>query len=430
VNKRNFLVSSGAFAAAIGLAQAQTAGIESGTKSRAAKLPRIDALDAYLSRLVQPNEPGLLSLVLRRGEVVHFNGYGYADVERKMLFSENTAVHIGSTGKQFTAIALLLLSQMGHVDLDAPVGRYLAEFANVHPGVTARRLLNHTSGLNTYYPDEDELQQGWKMLLALVEREGSATPSGSQAARVLAELPLRFEPGSRWEYSNTAFELAGTLIERVSRQSYQRFVEQHVFKPLGMHGAFALPNAFRQTASNVAKSYEAVDGRAVRRLALLDRDRLELRLLDGLSGAGTFYMTASDIIQYEAALRAYLPLLRPASAIQMVRPVGAARNEMYGLGLWVGFPFVSDKKLRSRLRRLGPDVMTHSGQWPAFNTEYARFVSADLTIFLALNRDYLLDDVAVLYNLPREQVDQLSPDIQSQAPSRMLVDVAQLALRT
>jgi CubicO group peptidase (beta-lactamase class C family) len=90
VNKRDLILSFGAFVAAMGLARARPAGIESGTRSRAAKLPRLDALDAYLSRLVQPNEPGLLSLVLRRGEVVHFNGYGYADVERKLPFAENT----------------------------------------------------------------------------------------------------------------------------------------------------------------------------------------------------------------------------------------------------------------------------------------------------------------------------------------------------
>jgi CubicO group peptidase (beta-lactamase class C family) len=399
------------------------------TSATVATPPKIAALDTYFSRFVRPNEPGIIVLVMKKGKVVHFSSHGFANVERRTPFTMDTAMHIGSTGKQFTAIAILLLVQSGAIDLDAPVSRYLSEFRGLDDRVTVRSLLNHTSGLNTYYPDEDPDQVGWKKLQDMVVKEGMGVPTGSQAARVLADMPLKFEPGTQWDYSNTAFEVAGTVVERVSGQSYPSFLQNRIFKPLGMTGAFALPNAARQNAATTAQSYEAVDGKENRRLGRVNRNRLDLRYLDGLSGAGTIFMTANDMVKYEAAWRANFPLLKEPQLIEMLRATGPARAEAYGLGVYLGFPTVTEPDVKGKLAALGPDIVTHAGEWPAYNTEYARFVSSDITVFTSLNRDYLFDDVGVIRNIPRAEVDKLPDELFFGSTAKMQIDVADIVRR-
>ena len=396
-------------------------------KSAQACTPAIAALDQYFSRLVKDNEPGLTVVVVRKGRVVHFGGYGYADVENKRKFSPGTAMHIASTGKQFTALAILALVQMRRVDLDAPASRYVPEVMGLDAGVTVRRLLNHTAGVGTYYPGEDE-NRGWNALLGLVESEKTGVPNGAQAARVLASLPLRFPPGTSWEYSNAGYELLGTIVERASGSSYQSFVEDAVFRPLGMTQSFLLPSD-RQSRPNVAASYVASNGIDQRELKRVDREGvLELRYLDALPGAGTAYVTPIDMVKYDAAWREGFPELQSTLVAQMLQPTGPAQQFAYGLGVFVGFPEITEPALRQQLARLGPKVMTHPGGWPAFYTQFARFESKDVTVFVTFNRDYLRDDAGAIRNLTPDEQRQLSDEMIGTSFTKMLADVAETAL--
>jgi CubicO group peptidase (beta-lactamase class C family) len=235
---------------------------------------------------------------------------------------------------------------------------------------------------------------------------------------VLASLPLRFSPGTRWEYSNEGYELLGTIVELASRSSYQTFVEDAVFRPLGMTQSFLLPSD-RQSRPNVAASYVASNGIDQRELKRVDREGvLELRYLDGLPGAGTAYVTPIDMVKYDAAWRAGFPGLQSGLVTQMLQPTGPAQEFAYGLGVFVGFPEITEPALQQQLARLGPKVMTHSGGWPAFYTQFA----------FTFNRDYLRDDAGAILNLTPDEQRQLSDEMLGTSFTKMLADVAETAL--
>ena len=175
--------------------------------------------------LEQTGVPSASLAIVRDGEIAYTKAYGKARIATDSIGAEAAAPRmrysIGSISKQFTAAAVLLLEQQGKLSLDDPVARYLPDLTRAKE-VTIRMLLSHTSGYQDYWP-EDYLMP--PMLEATTTQHILDT---------WAKKALDFDPGTKWQYSNTNFVIAGRIVEMVSGQPLMQFLEENIFHPLGM----------------------------------------------------------------------------------------------------------------------------------------------------------------------------------------------------
>ncbi len=190
--------------------------------TRAAELDtaKIDAVFAAFTK----DTPGCALGVYREGQVLLERGYGLADLNHGVPITPETVFDIGSSSKQFTALAVLMLAKEGKLDLQDKVSKHLPELQALGQRFTIDQMLHHTAGLRDY-----------NELLLLAGRDMGDVTSSDDALRLLAaQQGLNFEPGTRFSYSNSGYFLAAMIVERVSGQSLDAFLQARVFKPLGM----------------------------------------------------------------------------------------------------------------------------------------------------------------------------------------------------
>ena len=169
--------------------------------------------------------PGCAAAVSLNGEVVFEKAFGLADMEHNVPNSTQTIFESGSVAKQFTAAALVLLQQDGKLSIDDPVQKYIPELPDYGTKLTIRHLLNHTAGL-----------RDWGTVLSLTGvGRGDRVISQDLAFDVIThQRALDFTPGAEYSYSNSGYNLAAIIVERVSKQKFPAFVEERLFKPVGM----------------------------------------------------------------------------------------------------------------------------------------------------------------------------------------------------
>ena len=189
-------------------------------ESRPALIARLDSLAG--APVVEKRAVGIAVLMIRGNDTLLNKGYGKSDVERDVAMPADAFTEIGSVTKQFTAAAILQLRDAGKIDLDADLHRYLPKFDTRGNAVTVRQLLDHTSGIRGI----TEIQS-----FGLLQNSGYPRDS---ALTMISKAPFDFAPGEAMIYNNSAFLLLGHIIEKVSGMSYEDYVEQKVFAPLGM----------------------------------------------------------------------------------------------------------------------------------------------------------------------------------------------------
>lgn len=169
--------------------------------------------------------PGCAAAVSLNGEIVFEKAFGLADMEHNVPNTAQTIFESGSVAKQFTAAALVLLQQDGKLSIDDPVRKYIPELPDYGAPLTIRHLLNHTSGL-----------RDWGTVMSLTGAgRGDRVITQDLALDVIThQRALDFTPGAEYSYSNSGYNLAAIVIERVSKQKFPAFVEERLFKPIGM----------------------------------------------------------------------------------------------------------------------------------------------------------------------------------------------------
>ncbi len=190
--------------------------------------PQISAscpqVDDYISQQMESDDiPGLAVVVVQGEEVVYCKGFGVSSIETDKAVTPNTIFDLASVSKSFTALGVILLRDSGLVELDAPIQRYLPDFQPDDPmasQITVRQLLNHTSGLPGAFSAPLIFQQGDDEMAELVN--------------ALGRVRLNREPGSSFEYADINYCLLGALIERVSGEKFEDYIDRTVFSPLGM----------------------------------------------------------------------------------------------------------------------------------------------------------------------------------------------------
>jgi CubicO group peptidase (beta-lactamase class C family) len=188
-------------------------------------------IDAWVARRMQEERiPGVAVAVVRGGHIAHLKGYGVADANGRPV-TPQTPFPIGSVTKPFTALAVVQLAEAGRIALDAPVVQYLPELtiadSDALPAITVRHLLMHTSGFSTLDGNRHRL------------RLSTADDALFARVRMLSSVRLSAAPGTRFEYSNANYQILGALIEAVTGGSYEDYIAEQIYKPLGMRSGFA-----------------------------------------------------------------------------------------------------------------------------------------------------------------------------------------------
>lgn len=283
-------------------------------------------------------------LVAQDGKVVLDKGYGFANLEWNIPDSPTTKFRLGSITKQFTAASILLLEERGKLKIEDPVKKYLPDAPAAWDKITIYNLLTHTSGIPSFtsFPDY---------------RSTEATPTTpEQLVARFRDKPLNFQPGEKWEYSNSGYVLLGYLLEKVSGESYENFVQENVFKPLGMTDS--------GYDSNSAVIQRRASGYAPSRNGPVNAGYINMTIP---FSAGALYSTTSDLLRWEQGLFGG-KVVSAASLQKMTTPF----KEDYAFGLGV--------------RTLhGHKVIDHGGGIEGFNTEMAYYPDDKLTVIVLGN---------------------------------------------
>jgi CubicO group peptidase (beta-lactamase class C family) len=195
-------------------------------------LKNISELEAYLEQVVTAQRPpGLSVAVVKDGELVYADGFGAADGPKNVSATRETVYHWWSMTKIPTAVAVMQLHELGLLDIDEPIDKYLPFFKVSYKGtdqesITIRQVLNHSSGLPDAMPE----------LVTWLHSEGE--PPLNQTKLVVDKFSeydqLAYLPGDKTRYSNWGYMVLGALIETVSGQTYEQFVIDNILVPLGM----------------------------------------------------------------------------------------------------------------------------------------------------------------------------------------------------
>ncbi|MFN0177849.1 MAG: serine hydrolase domain-containing protein [Gemmatimonadales bacterium] len=184
-----------------------------------------DRIDSVFSAQRGTDRPGCAVGVVQRGRLIFSKGYGMADLAQGLAITPQSVFHVASVSKQFTAMSLVLLAQAGKLSLDDEVRKYLPDFPAYGTPVTIRQFLAHTSGV----------RDQWNLLMTAGWRLGDDVITEQDVIDIVnRQKVLNFTPGSFWNYSNTGFTLAGTIVKKVTGQTLRQFADSALFKPLGM----------------------------------------------------------------------------------------------------------------------------------------------------------------------------------------------------
>jgi CubicO group peptidase (beta-lactamase class C family) len=320
-------------------------------------------------------------LVAQSGETIFSKGYGLANAELGIPNTPQTKFRIGSITKQFTAMAILILNEQGKLKLDDPVGKFVAAAPKTWEKVTIHHLLTHTSGVHSYTSDPS---YGKSMTHPETVK--------SMIAR-FKDRPLDFAPGTKFSYSNSGYFLLGAVIEKTAGKSYEAFLKEAIFDPLGLkdsgydHPKTVLPHR--------ASGYTRADA-GLEHASYLDMGQPY--------AAGSLYSTVEDLARWDQAL-ADGKLIGKDSYAKMFTPV----KEHYAYGLNVE-------------TRSGKKEISHGGGingFVSFNSWYPdqKVCVVVLSNVLPLNPGKVANGLAAIalgipYDLPKEhKVAKVDPKI-------------------
>jgi len=302
--------------------------------------------------LAQTGVPSASVAIVQNGEIAYTKGYGKARLDPPEPAEPRMRYSIGSISKQFTAASILLLEQQGKLSLDDKVAKYLPDLTRANE-ITIRMLLSHTSGYQDYWPED-------YLMPPMLE----ATTS-QHILDVWGKKALDFDPGTKWQYSNTNFVIAGRIVEMVSGEPLMQFLEEHVFHPLDM----------KEVWNSDLKKLGDTDAQGYSRNAL---GPLRPSLKEGagwMFAAGELAMPAYDLAQWDISIM-NRSLLQAKSYDEMFTSVKLkdGSDPHYALGLGVG-------------DMSGHGYLEHSGEVMGFTSENMVFPKEKLAIAVLTNQD-------------------------------------------
>jgi CubicO group peptidase (beta-lactamase class C family) len=346
--------------------------------------PGFAAIDAYIQQQMQNNRiPGVALAITQNDQIVHLRGFGIADPSGRPMTTQ-TPMLIGSLSKSFTALAILQLVEAGQIDLDAPVQRYLSWFrvgpspaslgsADGSSAITLRHLLNQVSGFSRL--------SGEKMTA-----DGDTSDAAlERQVRALSLEHLDRPVGASFEYSNANYMVLGMVIQAVTGQSYEAYVQENIFKPLEMHYSFTSQGEAQQ--HGMSSGYQRWFGYPVA--------SGDLPYPRGMVPGGYLISSAEDLGHYMIAQMNQghyrdVSILSPQGIEVFHAPAVAAAPEgyhkqpsgSYAMGWYV-------------MEMNGIPVIAHDGDTPTFHADIILIPAGNWGIALMVNTNTVLlgDDI-------------------------------------
>jgi D-alanyl-D-alanine carboxypeptidase len=317
------------------------------------------AVDAVAqAAMLQQGMPGMTVAIGKKGTILYVQGYGVSDLTTRQTAQPSVLFEIGSITKQFTAALIMKLQEQGQLHVDDSIATYLPEY-NFPPSITLRMMLTHTSGLAdfTNFP-----------------QLGDWVRHGVSEATVLTAVsqpPLQFQPGTQYSYSNSNFFALGTIIEKLTGQSYAADLDQYILQPLGMTNTYySLPPADQSAAGYTNNGSGLVPAILWERSAAF--------------AAGALSSNVYDLVAWDNALLNG-KVVSPASfkAMTTSNGFGTPDGGSYGFGLALA-------TINSR------PVIWHNGQIGGFTTENAVFLDSGFAVVVLTNDQDANPDAVVL----------------------------------
>lgn len=319
------------------------------TRIADAQNTRSEQIDEFVRAEMQRQKvPGIAIGIVRNGDTIKAQGYGYANVEHRVPVNAATIFQSGSLGKQFTATSIMLLVEDGKLALADPLTKFFPAAPETWQSITVYHLLTHTSGISEYADGKLDYRKDY---------------TEDELAQLAAGLLLEFPAGSRWHYSNTGYVLLGIIINKVSNQFHGDVLTQRVLKPVGMKTARIISEA--DVIPNRAAGYRLANG------VLKNQEWVSPTL--NTTADGCLYFSVRDMLVWDSAIRARA-VLKPESWNRMFQPVrlNNGQNYPYGFGWFLH-------------TRGGHPLHHHRGSWQGFMAQFSRFIGDDLSIVVLLN---------------------------------------------
>ncbi len=296
--------------------------------------------------------PGASLAIVKDGKIAYVQAYGDARLDPATPAQPMMRYSIGSISKQFTAAAILMLAEEGKLSLDDPVSKYVSGLTRGNE-VTIRELLSHTSGYQDFWP-QDYVPP---LMLQPITADGIMDR--------WARKPLDFDPGTKWQYSNTNYVIAGVIVEKVSGMPLLQLLSQRIFTPLGM----------KSVADTNLNKLPSTDPSGYFRFALGPLHPAPKEGKGWMFAAGELAMTAEDLAKWDISM-IQETVLKPASYHEMETDV-LLKNGVgtrYGLGVEV-------------MNIGGHRVLEHSGEVSGFTAENIVMPDDRIAVVVLTNQD-------------------------------------------
>ena len=302
--------------------------------------------------LARTGVPSASVAIVKDGQVVYTKAYGDARLDPKTPATPQMRYSIGSISKQFTAAAVLLLQEQGKLSLDDKVAKFIPNLTRANE-VTIRQLLSHTSGYQDYWPQDYVMPP---MMLPT---------TAQKILDMWARKPLDFDPGTKWQYSNTNYVIAGVIIEKVARMPLLQFLQERVFTPLGMTSV---------SDTDQAKLGDT-DPAGYLRYALGPLRAAPKEGKGWMFAAGELAMPAADLAKWDISIMDQ-KLMKPASYREFSTEV-LLKNGLgthYGLGVDVN-------------SQAGHRALSHGGEVSGFTAQNVVFPDDRAAVVVLTNQD-------------------------------------------
>ncbi len=313
---------------------------------------KLQKIDSIVNSKIKENDPGLAVGILKDGKVIYKKHRGLSNLQHQVKFDNRTRSNIASTAKQFTALMILNLSLNEKLKLDDDIRKYLPKlYPNIEDKIQIRHLLNHTSGIRDYVELLDMKGKVWWQrfgldnddVLELIEKQES----------------LGFNPGSKYSYSNTNYNLLTKIIEKVTGESFNKYSKKF-FEELGMKET-SFVERYMKVIPNRANPYSDW-GRG---------EWWEVPTVTKTNGEGFLFTTLDDQLTYEQAVQ-NANHNNNVLLIKSQQPIPNSEIKTYGFGLELADV-------------LGRTSVHHSGGTYGFHSQTFRFLEEGLTIFIMSN---------------------------------------------
>ena len=306
----------------------------------------VEDLEKHLKKLAAADVFSGAVLMARGNNVLYEKAFGEANKDFKALNNVNTKFNLGSMNKMFTAVSIAQLVEAGKLSFDDPLSKFMPDFPDKEAAdkIKIKHLLSHTSGLGNYFNR------------TFMDGSRARFRSVDDFLELAKDEKMQFEPGTKWQYSNTGMLVLGKIIEKVSGQNYFEYIRENIYKKAGMTNSDSYD--LDSVNTNLAVGYE----KDYTEQGIVFRNNIFMHVIRG-GPAGGGYSTVGDLLKFANALREGR-LVGKEFVKTLTTPKPELNSPNYGYGFSIG---------------TNPETFGHSGGFPGISSELVMFANSDFT---------------------------------------------------